>query len=237
VPGFSAIPKVDLAAAAVAQIRDSILIGDLAPGAELPSERELAIQLGLNRTTVREALTRLELFGLIDRRHGKRCQVLDFRRSGSVGLLPHLARLGVTDVGPSIREAISIVYEGTAVLAARRRTEQGLADLERAATGVDQAVAAADHAAIVAADREFHHTVAAAADSITLELIVSDFYRAFDASIDAHGTVKRTIPRILIAMAAQGRPLPHRQLADAIADGDEEQVRTIAHFIVAGAPR
>ena len=54
--GFAAIPKVDLAAAAVGQIRDAILSGDIAAGDELPSERELALQLGINRTTVRDVL-------------------------------------------------------------------------------------------------------------------------------------------------------------------------------------
>jgi DNA-binding FadR family transcriptional regulator len=78
--GFAAIPKVDLAAAVVGQIRDAILSGDIAVGDELPSERELAI----NRTTVREVLMRLELLDIIDRQHGKRCRVLDHRRNGSL---------------------------------------------------------------------------------------------------------------------------------------------------------
>ena len=99
--GFAAIPKVDLAAAAVGQIRDAILSGDIAPGDELPSERELAMQLGINRTTVREVLMHLELLGIIDRQHGKRCRVLDYRRNGSLELIPHLVRLGIRGIGRS----------------------------------------------------------------------------------------------------------------------------------------
>jgi len=117
-----AIPKVDLAAAAVGQIRDAVLSGAIAAGDELPSERELALELGINRTTVREVLTRLELLGLIDRQHGKRCRVLDYRRNGSLELIPHLVRLGIRGIGRSIREATAISYEGTAALAARRRS-------------------------------------------------------------------------------------------------------------------
>jgi DNA-binding FadR family transcriptional regulator len=94
VAGFVAIPKIDLAAAAVGQIRDAILSGAIAAGEELPSERELALQLGINRTTVREVLTHLELLGLIDRRHGKRCRVLDYRRNGSLELIPASASVG-----------------------------------------------------------------------------------------------------------------------------------------------
>lgn len=231
---LSAIPKVDVTDAAVTQIRDAILSGERAPGDELPSERELALRLGLNRTTVREALTRLELLGLIDRRHGKRARVLDFRRTGSIGLLPHLARLGVPGIGTSIRESAAVVYSGTAALAAQRRTDDGLAALDGATAAIEQAVAAGDEAAIVAADRAFHHTVASLSGSIALELMVSDFYRAFDASYDAGGSMKRSIPRILVAVARRGRPLPHRRLADAIRAGDEPAARTYAHVMITG---
>src|SRR5260370_5444227 len=88
--GVAAIPKVDLAAAAVGQIRDAILSGDIAAGDELPSARELALQLGINRTTVREGLMHLELLGIIHRPHGKECRRLDHRRNGSLELIPHL---------------------------------------------------------------------------------------------------------------------------------------------------
>lgn len=235
--GFTSIPKVDATDAAVAQIRDSILLGEREPGDELPSERELAMQLGLNRTTVREALTRLELLGLIDRRHGKRATVLDYRRHGSVGLLAHLARLGVRGVGRSVREAAAISYEGTAALAARRRSRAGLARLEVAAAEVESAVASADDEAIVAADREFHHTVASLTGSIALELNVSDFYRALDVSLDTTGAVKRSIPRILGRIAAGGAPLPHRRLTTAIDAGDEAEARRLAHLMVTGTAR
>ncbi len=224
--GFAAIPKVDLAAAAVGQIRDAILSGDIAAGDELPSERELAMQLGINRTTVREVLMHLELLGIIDRQHGKRCRVLDYRRNGSLELIPHLVRLGIRGIGRSIREATAITYEGTAALAAQRRS---VAALEEAVTdGADED--------IIRADREFHHTVAALTGSLALELIVSDFYRAFDASLDAGGRMKRSIASLLRAIGARSEPLPHRRLAEAIRSGDEERSRVIARAMVVGAP-
>ena len=156
--GFAAIPKVDLAAAAVAQIRDAILSGDIAAGDELRSERELAMQLGINRTTVREVLTRLELLGIIDRQHGKRCRVLDYRRNGSLRLIPHLVQLGIPGTSRSIREATAITYEATAALAAQRRSGQGLAELERAIATLEDAVSGGADEDIIRADREFHHS-------------------------------------------------------------------------------
>ncbi len=234
--GFAAIPKVDLAAAAAGQIRDAILSGDIAAGDGLPSERELALQLGINRTTVREVLMRLEMLGLIDRQHGKRCRVLDYRRNGSLELIPHLVRLGIRGIGRSIREATAITYEGTAALAAQRRSRPGLAELERAVATLEEAVTVGADEGIIRADREFHHTVAALAGSLALELIVSDFYRAFDASLDTGGRMKRSIASLLRAIGARSEQLPHRLLAEAIRAGDEEQARVIARAMVVGAP-
>jgi GntR family transcriptional repressor for pyruvate dehydrogenase complex len=235
--GFAAIPKVDLAAAAVGQIRDAILSGDIAAGDELPSERELALQLGINRTTVRDVLTHLELLGIIERQHGKRCRVLDYRRNGSLELIPHLVRLGARGIGRSIREATAITYEGTAALAAQRRSGQGLVELERAVAALEEAVTDGADEDIIRADREFHHTVAGLAGSLALELIVSDFYRAFDASLDTGGGMKRSIASLLRAIGARSERLPHGVLADAIRSGDAERARLIARAIVLGPRR
>lgn len=235
--GFVTIPKVQLAAAAVAQIRDAILSGDIAAGDELPSERELALQLGINRTTVRDVLTHLELLGVIERQHGKRCRVLDYRRNGSLELIPHLVRLGIPGIGRSIREATAITYEGTAALAAQRRSAQGLAKLEHAVATLEDAVTVGTDDDIIRADREFHHTVAALTGSLALQLSVSDFYRAFDASLDARGGMKRSIASLLRAIRARSQQLPQRALAEAIRSGDKERARRTARSIVVGPKR
>jgi DNA-binding FadR family transcriptional regulator len=52
------------------QIRDRILAGDVEPGQQLPSERDLATTLGVSRPTVREALIALEVAGLVEVRVG-----------------------------------------------------------------------------------------------------------------------------------------------------------------------
>jgi len=229
---FATIPKVDLADAVVDRVRDAILGGELEPGSTLPSERDLAVQLGVNRTTVREGLARLEHLGLVDRRQGARCRVSDFRRTGSLELLPALARLGRRDVGPSINEAAGIVYEGTVALAAQRATDQDVADLLRLAGVVELAVAGGDVAAIVDADREFQHRVAGTSHSIALELMMSNFYRSMDHALDSRGRVKRSTSASLVALHQAGRALPHRRLAEAIAAGDVDRARSIAHKVM-----
>ena len=62
-----AIPLyIQIAEALIGQIE----AGELAPGDQLPPERELSERLGVNRMTLRRALRVLEAQGLIDRRHG-----------------------------------------------------------------------------------------------------------------------------------------------------------------------
>ncbi|SMQ85320.1 DNA-binding transcriptional regulator, FadR family [Devosia lucknowensis] len=52
------------------QIRDQIHAGAVEPGRQLPSERDLAQNLGVSRPTVREALIALEVAGLVEVRVG-----------------------------------------------------------------------------------------------------------------------------------------------------------------------
>ncbi|SOJ53220.1 putative HTH-type transcriptional regulator [Mycobacterium simulans] len=58
-------------------IADAILDGVFAPGSTLPPERELAEQLGVNRTSLRQGLARLQQMGLIEVRHGSGSVVCD----------------------------------------------------------------------------------------------------------------------------------------------------------------
>jgi DNA-binding FadR family transcriptional regulator len=60
-----------------ATIADAILDGAFPPGSTLPPERELAEQLGVNRTSLRQALARLQQMGLIEARHGSGNVVCD----------------------------------------------------------------------------------------------------------------------------------------------------------------
>lgn len=70
-------------------LRDRILSGRYRVGQRLPPERQLSNQLGTNRNTLREALRALDAQGLIRARHGDGIRVLDFHRTGEMGLLPH----------------------------------------------------------------------------------------------------------------------------------------------------
>jgi DNA-binding FadR family transcriptional regulator len=74
---------------AMEKLRREILLGRYQPGARLPPERELALKLGTNRNTLREALRTLESENLVRARQGDGILVLDWRVVGEINLLPH----------------------------------------------------------------------------------------------------------------------------------------------------
>src|SRR5687767_7274919 len=62
-------------------IQKSIIRQQLQPGTRLPSERELAQSLGVNRATVGEAINILELQGLVRRKIGNGTFVINMPQS------------------------------------------------------------------------------------------------------------------------------------------------------------
>ena len=81
------LKRKSLAESVYEQLRDHILHGKLQPGDELPAERLLCEQLGVNRSAVREGLKRLEQAGLVAIQQGEPTRILDFKQSGSLSIL------------------------------------------------------------------------------------------------------------------------------------------------------
>ncbi|HTL50548.1 MAG TPA: GntR family transcriptional regulator [Steroidobacteraceae bacterium] len=127
-------------------IRGRILRRELQEGEALPTETELARQFEVNRSTVREALRKLESNGLLGRRRGgKRLYVTrPTRESVGGGLSQALAlhRARVVDVW----EALQAVQPGIAAAAAERRSVQALAALEAAARRFAEGTSGRDEA-------------------------------------------------------------------------------------------
>lgn len=77
------------------ELRARIVQGELAAGARLPSERELALAYSTARNTAREAVAILESEGLVDVQHG---------RGAFVRVQPQLLRLGAVRYSRALRE-------------------------------------------------------------------------------------------------------------------------------------
>jgi GntR family transcriptional regulator, transcriptional repressor for pyruvate dehydrogenase complex len=118
----------------IEQVKDQIIRGDLKPGSKLAPERELADQLNVNRTTVREALHKLESMGLVEIKHGNGVFVKDFLESGSLELARHLLFLdGQVNIKilRNLLDLRRLLVPEISYCAALNRSQEDLRELER----------------------------------------------------------------------------------------------------------
>ncbi len=150
------------------QLRSLIQQGEYPVGSRLPAERDLALQLGVSRPSVREALIALEVEGLVDVRVG----------SGVVVLAPHATRKP-REVGNAfgpfeIIRARQVLEGELAALAARRMTKAQVGHLQGVLVAMEGDIAAGSMP--IHSDREFHLCIAQAADNAPLLRAVTELY-------------------------------------------------------------
>jgi GntR family transcriptional repressor for pyruvate dehydrogenase complex len=114
------------------QLRRSIDQGHFAPGDKLPPERDLARQLGVSRTTLREAVRVLEGERAVEVRRGSTGGIIVRRQATRSSRVR--ARLNEFDEIIDFRLAVEPM---AARLAARRRTKTDVAALARALARLD----------------------------------------------------------------------------------------------------
>ncbi|MEU6555882.1 FCD domain-containing protein [Streptomyces sp. NPDC046915] len=202
---------------AAQRLRAQITGGHWPVGTRLPGETTLAKELGVGRSTVREALRALAGAGLVRARHG--AGVFVIATEPAEDWPTRLRRAQVSDVY-EVRTAVEVQ---AARLAARRRTPQDVTAIEAALAG-RRAAAAADDTAFVDADIAFHAAVVAAAHNPVL----TDLFTEFTPVLRA-GLVD------LLALTGVRAEDPntgddaHEALLRAVADGDADTAARVLH--------
>jgi GntR family transcriptional regulator, negative regulator for fad regulon and positive regulator of fabA len=153
------------------ELLSALLSGRLAPGEALPSERDLAAQLGVTRPTLREALKKLDRDGFVTVRHGVPTRVNDLWTEGGLNVLAGLAEHGEIPKGfvkqlLEVREVLAPAYAREAVRHAPARVAAFLAGAE--ALGED----AGEWAAF---DWGLHHLLAVSSGNPVYTLILNGF--------------------------------------------------------------
>ncbi len=142
----------------VERLGTAIRLGLLLPGTKLPPERELADELQISRSTLRQALTTLEQSGHLTQRRG---------RSGGTFVAPEPPLSAGADAGLSEAAWATldnrVAVEAGAILLAAERAEP--VDLERLDDLVARMAAADDFGEYRRADIRFHIGIAEAARS------------------------------------------------------------------------
>jgi GntR family transcriptional regulator, transcriptional repressor for pyruvate dehydrogenase complex len=205
----------------VDQVRRAIQLGRFDMGTRLPAERELAQQLGVSRTTVREAIRVLQGEGLVEVQRGRNGGAVVIAPSSSreeIALLLN-QRLAELEVIVDFR---LIVEPASARLAAERRSSQDLARLRSLVKSMDELVANPEGSSVpsrfFSLDSQFHHQIAQAAGN---PMLVS-------ATDDVRARLFAPIGGIFLALHPSANEL-HRELFQSIeakdATGAESTMR------------
>lgn len=145
----------------VEQLKERIISGEYKSGDQLPPEGALCELFSVSRITVREALKKLNMMGLVEIKQGKGT----FVKTVDLGLfmkpLFQLIDFEEIDV-ESIYTAREYIEGGTAFLAATRRTEFELTVLRNILQNIRQCIAEQDIVKLYEYDRAFHTEVAKA---------------------------------------------------------------------------
>jgi DNA-binding FadR family transcriptional regulator len=198
------------------QLRALIEEGEYAPGARLPSERDLADQLGISRPTVREALIALEVEGRVRIRVGSGVYV-ETPEARIVQAQPAKAE------GPfEVLHARQLIEAAVAGEAARRASSADIAALDAVLTAMAQTTHPGPD--VMQLDREFHVTVAGMVGNGCLARVVGEL---FDQRINPYfsqlASYFETSESWAQALAE------HRAIADGIKAGDAEGASLAMH--------
>lgn len=207
--------KSTVAGETVERIAEMIRSGDYILGDRLPGERQLAQQLRVSRTSVREALGRLETVGLVECRHGLGTFVKDPSREViQAALVPHL--LTDRETLPKLFEIRQLIEVEAAALAAERVSLAQLVVMRRWLEEVETQIARQNEAGIVTADIEFHRQIIiATGNDIMVDLM--------DSIVDLLRAVRResiNIPELQATIISG-----HRAIFEAITAGDSPAAR------------
>lgn len=113
----------------IRQIRDLIASGQLKPGDKLPSERQLSERLGIGRTHVRDAIRKLEFYGILKTLPQSGSVVAGIGLTALEGLITDILKLEDSDFF-SLVETRVVLEKEAARLAAIRRTEHDIEELQ-----------------------------------------------------------------------------------------------------------
>jgi GntR family transcriptional repressor for pyruvate dehydrogenase complex len=211
---LSPLTKTRLHEEIVEQLKDRIVRGDLPPGSRLQPERELADQLQVNRTTVREALHKLESMGLVEIKHGNGIFVKDFLESGSLELARHLfflsGRVNVR-VFENLLHLRRLLLPEISYCAASNRSDKDLHELK----GV---VFQSDDMPLQERDWRVHNIIARASGNFLFVILLNAFTGLTRDSSKLYFDVEANRQRSMKF---------HREIYAAIEKGDASKARKI----------
>ncbi|WP_061297125.1 FadR/GntR family transcriptional regulator [Herbidospora cretacea] len=142
---------------AIDRIKDMILKGELAPGARLPKEADLAERLGLSRNSLREAVRALALINVLDVRQGDGTYVTSLEPRLLLDALSFVVDFHRDDTVLQFFEVRRILEPAATAKAAVHMTDSGIEELRKILDSLPENPTVEQ---LVANDLEFHQRIA-----------------------------------------------------------------------------
>ena len=173
-----------------AHLERQILSGMLKPGDRLATERELQVQFGVGRPSIREALITLQRTGLIEIANGAPARVAMPTATGVVaGMAPAVSQMLTTDEGQHHLQKVRLFFE--AGLARQAASEATPEDIESLTTALaDNRAAIGDREQFIATDVAFHYVL----EQVTGNPVFTALHDALSAWLRQQRTVSLAVP-------------------------------------------
>jgi GntR family transcriptional repressor for pyruvate dehydrogenase complex len=218
-PDHSSEPREGSTEQVVSHVRALIVGGKLKPGDQLPAERDLAVQIGVSRPTVRAGLRALAAMGVVVSRHGSGTYIPSGPPKLGSAPLGFLAALhGFTR--EEMYEARRLLEVGAAGLAAERAAPEQIAVMAEEVANLFSAMN--DPQAFLVHDIDFHRSVAAASRNpiiaAVMEMISSLYYER-----------RRETAALASERNLRDAAEMHRRVYQAIRAGNADAARSAMH--------
>ena len=196
---------------------DAIVEGRFPVGSTLPPERELAGQLGINRSSLRQALARLEQLGLTRSEQGRGTAVLDPRIVSDPVLLSRVVNhLG----GGLLTELFEMRTEITRMVARMASNSATADDVHRLRAAVDLVRASDDDGDRQRHEMQWFRRLAEATHNRPLQALMAWVWRTYDElatdlepAFGADAGIDRALGRITTAVGRHQTAAAERAMA------------------------
>lgn len=202
----------------IRQIKNLLSTGQLNQGDRLPSERQLAERFGVGRTHVRDAIKKLEFYGIIKTMPQSGSFIAGLEVSAMEGLITDILKLDNYDVY-SLVEMRYILESNGAMLCAQRRTDKDMIKIERAALKFEEKIKSSNNSA-VEEDLEFHRAIAEGSKNMVLKSLLMTIMPDIMTS---YTKFKMCDTNAKVSKAA----IEHQVLLEAIRNQDEQKAKEI----------
>ncbi|HPS88023.1 MAG TPA: FadR/GntR family transcriptional regulator [Spirochaetota bacterium] len=219
---FIEVNKKNLSDEVASQIINRIISGALLPGEKLPPEREVSEKMNVNRHTLREALRKLEVLGLLSARQGDGIYIKDYRDSGNLELLKHILYQNKDNNPGALKDILEIrriISPEMAEKAALNRTEADIIAFQEILVS---------EKSTIEKDLAIHQAIARAGNNILYIFILNffnDIFKDFGQlyfSIEENKKVSNKF---------------HNDIAKAIIAGDSKSAKKIMNDVITYAEK